>query len=163
MTKAYKVDERVLKNIIKTNVKPTNETDTIQLVIYYKNRKVSNLVMKNNMNAKKDPKQKTNVVYKFDCPNEDCQLRGKCSYIGVTTTTLSRRMTMHLADGAPKTHMKKEHNRTITRQDLTQNTQIIATSSNKKKLHILEAIFIRTLTPSLNVQSNPSVTLHLYG
>lgn len=162
MSPAYEVDERVLKRIVYCNVTPKDSSDKLQIVVYYKNQKVSNLVMKNNINTKTDPKTKTNVIYKFDCPHEDCQLRNS-SYVGVTTTTLSRRMTMHLAEGAPKNHMKQEHDHKITRKDLVENTTILTTSPNRRKLHILEAIYIRTLGPSLNIQSNPSVTLHLFG
>lgn len=32
-----------------------------------------------------------------------------CSYIGMLTTTLSRRISMLLANGAPKTHMDEIH------------------------------------------------------
>ena len=46
MTSTYKIDEKVLKNIIKQNIKCTNENESIKLNIYYKNRKVSNLVEK---------------------------------------------------------------------------------------------------------------------
>ena len=42
MTSSYKIDEKVLKNIIKQNIKCTNENESIKLNIYYKNRKVSN-------------------------------------------------------------------------------------------------------------------------
>ena len=43
MTSSYKIDEKVLKNIIKQNIKCTNENESIKLNIYYKNMKVSNL------------------------------------------------------------------------------------------------------------------------
>ena len=47
MTSSYKIYEKVLKNIIKQNINCTNENESIKLNIYYKNRNVSNLVMKN--------------------------------------------------------------------------------------------------------------------
>ena len=53
MTSSYKIDEKVLKNIIEQNIKCTNENESIKLNIYYKNRKVSNLVMKNSPNTTK--------------------------------------------------------------------------------------------------------------
>ena len=52
MTSSYKIDEKVL-NIIKQNIKCTNENESIKLNIYFKNRKVSNLVMKNSPNTTK--------------------------------------------------------------------------------------------------------------
>ena len=44
-------------------------------------------------------------------------------YIGLTTTTLSRRLTMHLASGGPKQHALENHNLTLTRDDLVNNTE----------------------------------------
>ena len=58
----------------------------MELIIYYKNRKTSNFVMKNNLSATKKL-QFTNVVYKFTCPKEDCAILNKMSYIDRTTTT----------------------------------------------------------------------------
>ena len=71
MTSSYKIDEKVLKNIIKQNIKCTNENESIKLNIYYKNRKVSNLVMKNSPNTTK--LQRTNILYKYECNVGDCE------------------------------------------------------------------------------------------
>ena len=38
----------------------------------------------------------TNVIYNFNCSFEDCRLQPNVNYIGYTTTTLSRRLTMHI-------------------------------------------------------------------
>ena len=130
MSSAYKTDERVLKKIVNDNVKTTDENDQLSLMIYYKSTKTQNLIMKNNkvMQNKRQRTDEwltvTNVVYKFSCPDEDCQLR-KCSYIGATTTTMSRRITMHLNEGAPKAHMQQKHGRRITRTDFIDNTTIM--------------------------------------
>ena len=95
MSTAYKEDERILKEIIQKNVTPKTGVK-VDLKIYYRNRKTSNLIMRNNLN-KDTMLQKTNVVYRWTCPDEDCKLRDKpVDYIGHTTTTLSRRMTMNL-------------------------------------------------------------------
>ena len=47
------------------HIKCTNENESIKLNIYYKNRKVSNLVMKNSPNTTK--LQRTNILYKYEC------------------------------------------------------------------------------------------------
>ena len=49
MNGQYKKDEKVIKYIIKQNVKPTNENEKIDVVIYYKNLKTKKLIMNNNM------------------------------------------------------------------------------------------------------------------
>ena len=40
----------------------------------------------------------------------ECLSRPNVNYIGVTPTSLSRRLTMHLANGAIKQHTEKIHN-----------------------------------------------------
>ena len=98
MSSAYKIDERIIRNIIDQNTRVVNNNDKLDLLIYYKNPKTAQLIMANNTN-KKTQLNTTNVIYQFTCPNEDCMLRST-NYIGSTTTTLSRRLTMHLTNGA---------------------------------------------------------------
>ena len=45
----YKTDEKILKNIITSNTLCTDPNSRLNLIIYYKNGKTSNLVMKNNL------------------------------------------------------------------------------------------------------------------
>ena len=71
MSAAHKLDERVLKDIIGTNVTPT-EDNRVDLRIYYRSRRTSNMIMRNNLNKTTFLKS-TKVVYKFTCPHEDCQ------------------------------------------------------------------------------------------
>ena len=44
----YKKDENALKEIIENNVKPVNDDNILKIIIYYKNKKTSNLILKNN-------------------------------------------------------------------------------------------------------------------
>ena len=83
MNTQYKTDEKILKDILKKNVKCNNNNDRLQLNIYYQSKKTRQLVMKNNPIATK-PYNRTNVVYKFSCPHEDCRPRN------VYITTLVR-------------------------------------------------------------------------
>ena len=132
MSQSYKVDERAIREIISSCVTCTDTEKDVVLIIYYKNKKVSNLFMKNNLQATHTKLKRTNVVYRFSCPEVDCRPL-QVDYVGATTTTLSRRLTMHLADGAPKVHMHDKHQRHLTRKDLTENTDIIMPCSDKKK------------------------------
>ena len=153
--------------IVNDNVKTTDENDQLSLMIYYKNTKTRNLIMKNNkvMQNKRQRTDEwltvTNVVYKFSCPDEDCQLR-KCSYIGATTTTMSRRITMHLNEGAPKAHMQQKHRRRITRTDFTDNITIMKRVPDQHRLFIHEAVLIKMHDPEINRQQKPTARLHLY-
>jgi hypothetical protein len=87
--------------------------------------------------------QRTNVIYEFSCPIEGCKLLRNVKYVGMTTTTLSRRLTMHLSSGALKTHMKDEHNITLTRQILFENTKILKQFQDPSRLAIYEALLVR--------------------
>ena len=151
MSSGYKTDERVLKSIIEGGVTPVNRDDTIKLVIFYKNKKTSNLVMKNNNTQANDDMSRTGVVYQYTCPIGNCQFRNN-SYIGMTTTTLSRRLTSHLQTGTPKTHTLQEHNVCLTREMLVANTTIIDSSSDRRRLQIKEALHIQEKKPLMNVQ-----------
>ena len=152
----------VIKNIIKKNVKCAQEDQKLNLIIYYQNKKTRTLVMKNNMSCSREKLKCTNVVYQFICPHEDCRLR-KETYIGVTTTSLSRRLTMHLRDGAPKDHMQQKHDTTLTRQHLTENTTIITSCQDKIKLLVLESLHIYEKRPTLNKQVLQHSSLLLWG
>ena len=82
MSDTYKIDEKVIKTILKNNVKCNNENDKLKLIIYYKNKKTASLVMKNNQNPVTDTLKRSNIVYQFDCNLGDCRLQSPLtSYI----------------------------------------------------------------------------------
>ena len=153
MSSAYKTDERVIKNIVRRNVQCTNEDDKMVVRVYYKNTKSFSLVTKNNLTPAPSSLQKTNVVYEFSCPEEDCKLLNNVKYIGMTTTTLSRRLTCHLSSGSPKDHMLEKHGTRITREILVKNTKIIKQYPDKIRLKIGEALHIFNVRPIINMQN----------
>ena len=103
----YKSDEKVSKTLIYRNILPTDPNKKIKLIIYYDKFKTPNLVIKNN-SSPIGVLQKTNVIYQFKCPLEDCFSGNNNIYIGLTSTTLSRRLTMHLSDTSSiAQHLKK--------------------------------------------------------
>ena len=69
----------------------------------------------------------------------------------MTSTTLSRRLTMHLNNGAPFQHYLKKHNENLTREILVNNTKIIFRSSDINRLSIAEALLIKETGPLINV------------
>ena len=120
--------------------------------------------MKNNPCKKSGPLQETNVVYKFSCKREGCRLLQNVSYIGLTTTTLSRRLTCHLQTGGPKNHMREAHGETITRAALEAGTSIIMRCPDAARLAIAEALIIREESPAINLQTTGFVrTLKLFS
>ena len=155
MSTGHKTDERVLSDIVKRGVIPIENEDTIQLVIYYKNRKTSNLVIKNNVSKQGSDLSKVGVIYKYSCSIGDCKLRNT-SYIGMTTTTLSRRLTSHLQAGTPKMHTLQVHASQLTREMLVNNTTILDTSNDRKRLQLKEALYISKENPEMNIQIGTS-------
>ena len=148
----YKSDEKILKTLIHKSILPTDPNKKIKLVIYYNKFKTSNLVIRNNSSPSIGVLQKTNVIYKFKCPLGDCISDNNNIYVGLTSTSLSRRLTMHLSDTSSiAQHLKKHSCPTAQLQKiLTDNTTILEHQNNKQKLQILEALHIRNLQPTLN-------------
>ena len=149
MHRNYKVEERVIKNIVYSNTKTINPNDKLNVIFYYKNIKASNLAMKNNLTDRAPSLQQTGVVYCFTCPSPHCKAD---QYIGLTQTTLSRRLTMHAQTGSIFQHFAVKHSSKPTRSELVDNTTIIARADNRSKLTIKEAILILKRSPSINKQ-----------
>ena len=102
------------------------------------------------------------VIYKFKCPLGDCISDNNNIYVGLTSTTLSRRLTMHLSETSSiAQHLKKHSCPTAQlRKILTDNTTILEHKNNKQKLQILEALHIRNLQPTpyrINFQTSANV------
>ena len=148
LTPSWKKDEKAMRDIITKNVTPVNPEHRIRFKIYYKSPRTSSLIMRNNQQTT-TPLQETNVVYRFKCSTGDCATRN-VYYIGHTTTSLSRRLTMHLQDGGPKAHLHDQHGTRLTRDLLTNNTTIIARQNDKRRLAITETIIIRDTSPIIN-------------
>ena len=138
----YKSDEKNIKII---------ETYS-PLIIYYNKFKTSNLVIKNNSSPSIGFLQKTNIIYQFKWPLGDCIFGNNNIYVGLTSTTLSRRLTIHLSDTSSIAQHLKKHSCPTTelRKIFTENTTILEHQNNKQKLHILEALHIRNIQPKLN-------------
>ena len=60
--------------------------------------------------------------------------------------------------------MEEVHNTTLTRQLLVDNTTIIHSNRDPKRIEIIEAIHIRDFTPAINTQKNQRLEkLALWG
>ena len=138
--------------MIHINIFPIDPNKKIKLIIYYNKFKTSNLVIRNNSSLSIGVLQKTKIIYQFKCPLGDCISDNNNIYVGLTSTTLSRRLTMHLSDTSSiAQHLKKHSYPTTELQEiLTNNTTILEHQNNKQKLQILEARHIRNMQPTLN-------------
>ena len=146
----YKQDERILKDIIFNNTKSVNENDKLKIIFYYKSPKANNYIMKFNPHPPSQQLQRNNVVYQFQCPMQhDNQPK---IYIGHTRCSLARRLDSHSQRGSIKQHFAEDHDCKITKQQLYDNTSIIATASDKQRLIIKESLLILENNPSINKQ-----------
>ena len=155
----YRKDERILRNIIKSNVK-SNSDATVDLRIYYQNPKTKQLVIQNNLNSKPMGLSEAGVVYKFSCP-----LHGQAAdYVGLTQTKLVRRMSSHRYHGSIHDHFAQQHGTKPSMEQLCDNTVVIARAGDRQRLSILEALMIIDLKPLIHLQlgSFPNV-LKLYA
>ncbi|XP_045116825.1 uncharacterized protein LOC123507729 [Portunus trituberculatus] len=152
MTSAYSMEETALKKIIHNNVKTVDPNFQIKLIIYYKSKRTSSLVLKNNCHPPTTALQEVNVVYQYTCNHGDCSRRPS-TYIGSTITTLSKRITAHLQDSAIKKHHVTNHaDINFTRKIVEENTVTLHKEPNKARLRMTEAVYIHTKTPSINIQ-----------
>ena len=159
----YKEDERIMRQIVKKNVTPVDPNKKILFTIYYKNKKTSDLLLRNSPKIESKKTQRSNVIYRYTCSRGNCAALPS-SYIGMTTMRLTRRLSYHLSNGAPKNHAKT-HKVTLEREHLEENTEIIATCNDDRRLAIIEALYIKELGPNLNCQKTdlqalPSMKRH---
>ena len=150
MTDGYRVDERVLRDIISVNTSCVKAEEDLKLIIYYKNKKTRNFIMRNNLNQT-PLLQCTRTIYEYVCPDEDCKPQGS-SYIGHSLTTLSRRLTMHKQNGAILEHVRDVHKTDLTRENIVNNTKIIRRINDPIRLQIAESLLIKKHRPIINRQ-----------
>ena len=138
--------EKQLKNIIKKHVKSENE---IKLCIFYKNRKLKNLLIRNQPARNFLQGDQSNVVYQFKCPEDGCSTVSSL-YIGYTTCTLKKRMIEHSYSGAIRTHGQDEHGKRFSKEEIMNNVSIAKKDSCPQNLRILEALLIKKHRPNIN-------------
>ena len=147
MSSQYKTEETMLRKIIQDNVLPTNPESRIQLIIYYRSHKLAQLVIKKNPHKATSP---YNIVYQYTCDVVGCQPAK--FYIGYTENTLVERMRTHAQNGSIASHHNSTHSRKPTTQELVNNSKVLKSSPKRQELLIAEALFIKSLNPSINAQ-----------
>ena len=74
------------------------------------------------------------------------------TYIAQTTTTLSHRLTTHLARFGPKQHTTDAHKTFLNRETNVNDTRRLRIENHSYRLSILEALLIRKMPHSINQQ-----------
>ena len=133
------------------------------MVVYYKNMKVSNLLMKNNLSSGPIPdSSKSHIIYKFQCNLGQClSCTPRNTYIGLTTMTLKDRMSAHRYKGSIFEHFRTQHGISPNLDELLRSTKILYRESDVFQLHIFEALHIRKYKPTLNENTNDFTCLKL--
>jgi len=133
---------------VKNNIRTTSDQFEIRLNIYYKNKKLRNIFIKNNPHK---PSAEFNVVYKYTCDQAPCTEAQQMYYVGHTTTTIKERFKQH---SSIKKHYRDHHQCNITGKQMLPNVTILSKVNNKQDIAILEALFIRDLKPIINIQAD---------
>ena len=148
MVSSYKVEEDKLKKLIEENVKPIEDNSVIRLYIYYKNKKLKNLVIKNKYHKQNE---EFNVVYQYTCPREECN--SSETYIGYTETTLTERIRNHGQHGSIIKHQRETHDvNKVKTKELMESVKVLMRGSDRQELLIMEALMIKERRPTINSQ-----------
>lgn len=158
MSSQYKQEEKNIRKIIQDHISPTDNNTSVKLQIFYKNKKLRNLFIKNNPHrpTKGDT---SHVVYKYICPKEECQ--PSISYVGYTECTLTDRLRNHTQQGSILAHNQQAHSIKMKTQELLQHTIIERKFTEKEDLIIAEALIIKEQKPTLNAQKEGEVRVLL--
>ena len=153
MSSRYKQDELRLRSIMTEHVKPNADTN-VKLLIYYKNKTVSNLFIRNTPH-RLSPEMRSHVVYRYSCEEEECNPSG--IYIGQTTTSLKQRMTTHASNGSIRYHNEEKHNRRPRIAEILQQIEVLYSSTDRQDLILAEALLIKKHQPTINSQREGEV------
>ena len=150
----FNTDKKTLNNILTSHLTPTDNNNTIFLHAYFKPFKLSALFSTRDKPATKD---KTNVVYQFQCSQQGCQ----ALYIGYTTNSLSTRCKQHrYKQSNIYMHYFYDHQSLPpTLDDFINNFTILHSFNNVIDLKLAEAIEIRKNNPFINVKYNENYNL----
>ena len=150
MTSQYKSDENKLKSLIAQQVFPAIGK-VVAFQIFYKNRKLRSLLIRNKPKIDTPVDKMHHVVYQYTCEDEGCNAP---QYIGYTTCTLYNRFGSHTQSGSIMRHLREQHSvtGTIYRRKLLQSVKVLKAEVNKQKLILTEAVLIKDLRPALNSQ-----------
>ena len=123
----------------------------------------SNVIISHNFSPSTELLDRTNVVYMFKYPLRDCVSNENNTYVGLNTSTLSRRLIINLYDSSYialhlKTHFVSKFK---FRKILVENTTIIAHEINKLRLQILEALHVKTTTTTTTTTTTKIQSIEL--
>lgn len=104
--------------------------------------------------------EKHGLVYNFVCPEDSCN----ASYIGYTSNRLLVRMRQHKYEPSNiQAHYVQVHKKKPN-SDIFNNFKILFMDHSDYNVRIAEALFIKSMKPSINKQfNNMALTLHVFN
>ena len=155
MSDSYKMDEKHLESIIHINVRSEKVETKINLLIYYKNKKLRNLLINHKPMVKSnDVENQHHVVYQYQCNRDGCN---SAKYIGYTSTTLWQRFAQHQS---VRKHLLSVHKiKTIPRRQLLADVSVLKKCPSRRDLVLTEALLIKSEKLSLNSQEEGSIQI----
>ena len=154
----YQDECKVFRGIIQRGVTTVDPQKRIDLRIYCRPNQMASLVMRNSTAPPKEKEARTNIVYKFICPERNCE-SSEASYIGLTRTTLRRRLQNHRNQGAIFQHYTEKHNKRPVVNEILESTNVIGQETTLRRLMIAEAVAIKLQKPTLNIQTTSQYVL----
>ena len=156
----YKINEHILKKLYQKCSPNRSYHKKVWHIIYNNKFKTSNLIISNNI----CPFLLGWTSRMFKCSLKDCVSKENNAYVGLNTTTLSRRLIMHLNSSSSIILHLKTHSiaKSKYQKILVENTIIIAHEINKLRLEILEALHIKKKINRINFENNDNVLKCLF-
>ena len=97
------------------------------------------MVIENNTIHRPPPMLTSSVVYKFNYNYHYC----KSEYIGHTRLNLEKRLQAHYYNGSMKTHYQHNHDRTLTKEIIKQNTIIFSKKKVQKASNKRNSVYFK--------------------
>ena len=157
--KNFKQDSNQLKSIVKEHVKPTDSSNTIKLVPYFKPQKLLSCF---STRVPTVPLKTSHVVYQHYCSMGGCN----ATYIGYTSCRLEQRIQQHrYRSSSIYKHQQNDHP-SCPIPDLPtfqSSFKILHKYNNVTDLKLVEALAIRENSSFINVKYNEmSLFLNIY-
>ena len=100
MYKHYELNKRALEILICNKISLTDSNNKIKLIIYYPKFNTANLIIYDNFSPHISYLCMAIIGYQFNCPFREHFSYKESTYLGLTTTAISRYLPVHLSDSS---------------------------------------------------------------
>ena len=148
-----------MKDLVSKHLASVSDDSIIKISIYYKTRRLSDFIIRNKPTISREVSEHDHVMYQFKCDRTGCN---SMQYIRLTTCAVIKSSRCTPRTARLKKHLQDKHriNR-IERKKLLDATTVLARYSEKRRLRLMEALFIKSGKPEINSQLETFHTLTL--